>query len=293
MYVVAGASGQVGCATARALIQAGRPIRAMVVSEAERSEWLDARQEAVAVDFYRKDSIVAPLTDVTAVFLMIPPNYDAQADYAEARQIIDSFAHAIRICRPHRVICLSSIGAHRTHGLGIIQQSRILEDELGSMDLPISFVRPAWFMENAAWQLPLADRDGAFESFLWPLERRIPMTATADIGNTIADLMMSDTSNERRVVEIEGPQGYSPLDVAREMSNLLGRAVEAKPVPRENWHLKLAQEGSANPSERMAMLDGFNSGWIDFEGPPCEKRTGSTPLTDVLAHLIHRYRTSI
>jgi NAD(P)H dehydrogenase (quinone) len=291
MYVVAGASGQVGRATAAALLRSGKTVRALVISEAEQREWLGMRQEAAVVDFYREETLAGPLSGAEAAFIMIPPNYNARADYSEARQIISSFITVLQATRPRRVVCLSSIGGHRTERLGLIEQSHILEDSLGSLDLPISIIRPAWFMENAAWQISTADREGKLESFLYPLDRAIPMTATVDIGSAIATLM-TDHSQARRVVEIEGPRRYSPSDLAEEMQVMVGRPVETTIVPRSDWHDRFIAEGSPAPSERIAMLDGFNSGWIDFEGPPCEKQYGSKSLQSVLADLIFRYRAS-
>jgi hypothetical protein len=40
-----------------------------------------------------------------------------------------------------------------------------------------------------------------------------------------------------------------------------------------------------NPTPRMRMLDGFNEGWIDFEGTPVKGRTG---VDEVIARLVSR-----
>ncbi len=97
---------------------------------------------------------------------------------------------------------------------------------LGELPLPITFLRPAWFMENAAWDVAPARDTGVIHSFLQPLERRIPMVATADIGRVAARLLREKTVG-RRVVELEGPQAVSPDDVAVTLGRLLGRSVSA------------------------------------------------------------------
>jgi uncharacterized protein YbjT (DUF2867 family) len=142
-------------------------------------------------------------------------------------------------------------------------------------------------MENALWQLPALIQDGMLESYLAPLHRKIPMTATTDIGAEVATLLL-DGSGRSRVVEIEGPERYSSEDLAGELSSLLDRSIKPFAIPRDTWHDRFVSEGSADPGERIAMLDGFNSGWIDFEGPPVEKRIGRVPLRAVLKRLLHR-----
>jgi hypothetical protein len=46
--------------------------------------------------------------------------------------------------------------------------------------------------------------------------------------------------------------------------------------------------GMKNPTPRIRMLDGFNEGWIDFEGAPAEHFTGSITLQDVIRDLVAR-----
>jgi uncharacterized protein YbjT (DUF2867 family) len=287
MYVVAGASGQVGRATAQSLLAKGQSVRALVLTDAERDEWIALGQQAVAVEFHDRALLTSQFSDADGIFLMIPPDYNAGPDYSKARRIVANFAAAVRLARPRRVVGLSSIGGHLCERLGLIEQSHIFETEFSSLDVPTSFIRPAWFMENAYWQLSEAIKCGVLESYLHPLDRKTPMTATSDIGGAIADLLL-DRSGLDRVVEIEGPNRYSPDDVALELSSLLSRPVRARSVARDTWPERFRQEGSTETAQRVAMLDGFNSGWIDFEGSPIEKKVGETPLRTVLEQLVQR-----
>jgi uncharacterized protein YbjT (DUF2867 family) len=56
-------------------------------------------------------------------------------------------------------------------------------------------------MENAAWDLASARDTGVIPSFLQPLERRIPMVATADVGRVAAELLQERWQGHR-VVEL-------------------------------------------------------------------------------------------
>jgi nucleoside-diphosphate-sugar epimerase len=46
--------------------------------------------------------------------------------------------------------------------------------------------RAAWFMENAAWDAAPARETGVISSFLQPLDKPVPMVATADVGSAAA-----------------------------------------------------------------------------------------------------------
>ena len=111
--------------------------------------------------------------------------------------------------------------------------------------------------------------------------------ATADIGAVAARTLAQHWSG-RRVIEIEGPRRYSQNDIAVLLGKALGREVRAKAVPREQWQALFQSQGTAWPAPRMEMLDGFNSGWIDFEPGKHEHVTGTTPYETVLAQLARR-----
>jgi NAD(P)H dehydrogenase (quinone) len=59
-------------------------------------------------------------------------------------------------------------------------------------------------------------------------------------------------------------------------------------VPRPSWESVFRSQGMNNPMPRIQMLDGFNEGWIEFEGAKANIHAGSTPLKTVLQTLVNR-----
>ena len=159
-----------------------------------------------------------------------------------------------------------------------------MERELGTLDLPVTFLRAGWFIENSLWDVASARADGRIASFLQPLDRPIAMVACADISALAAELLQQTWSGHR-VVELEGPTRISPADIAASFSRLLNKEVTAQAVPRSEWEELFTSQGMKNPTPRMQMLDGFNQGWIEFEGQP---RKGTTTLDTAIAGLIAR-----
>jgi uncharacterized protein YbjT (DUF2867 family) len=89
-----------------------------------------------------------------------------------------------------------------------------------------------------------------------------------------------------RVVELEGPKRVSPNDLAEAFSRVLGRPVRAEEVPRETWDALFRSEGMKEPLPRIRMIDGFNEGWIAFEGEEADIVKGEVELETVLRDLV-------
>jgi uncharacterized protein YbjT (DUF2867 family) len=76
------------------------------------------------------------------------------------------------------VVYLSTIGAQASQP-NLLTQHTIIEQALSELPVPITFLRPAWFMENCRWDVVPAREQGAIPSFLQPLDKPVPMVATA------------------------------------------------------------------------------------------------------------------
>jgi NAD(P)H dehydrogenase (quinone) len=115
----------------------------------------------------------------------------------------------------------------------------------------------------------------------------VPMVATADIGQVASELLQQNWIG-KRVVELEGPERISPQEIGTSFAKILGLAVRVEAVPRETWQALFESQGMLHPLPRIQMLDGFNEGWIDFEGDPASTIKGKVELQTVLQELVDR-----
>jgi uncharacterized protein YbjT (DUF2867 family) len=147
--------------------------------------------------------------------------------------------------------------------------THLMEEALGGLPFPTAFVRAGSFLENYARGLDTAAATGVFHSMWMPTDRAVPMVATQDIGQEVARLLTRVWTG-RKVVEIGSP--VSPDDLARAMSEVLGRPVTARAVPREQWTATLEAQGFPPGTTGLyeEMVDAFNSGWIHFGVPGTE-----------------------
>jgi uncharacterized protein YbjT (DUF2867 family) len=283
MYAITGITGQVGGAVARCLLEANQPVRAIVRSAGKGKPWAELGCEvAIVADIADVAALISAFTGMEGVFVLLPPVFDPSPGFPEARAIIAALKAALLAARPAKVVCLSTIGAQASRP-NLLTQLGLMEEELRTLPLPVAFLRAAWFMENAAWDVAPVRETGILSSFLQPLDKPVPMVATADIGRLAAELLQ-ETWQGPRIVELEGPERVTPDMVADIFGRILGRPVHAEAVPHDTWQTLFASQGMANPIPRMQMLDGFNEGWIEFE---TEARTlkGVTPLETVLRGL--------
>jgi uncharacterized protein YbjT (DUF2867 family) len=284
MFVVTGITGNVGGAVANSLLAAGRKVRAIVRDEQKGDPWKRQGCEVVVADIRDAESLKKAFSGAEGVFVMAPPVFDPKPGFPEARSVAAAVRPALEAAKPGRVVYLSTIGAQATRE-SLLTQHTMIEKELIEAGVLITFLRPGWFMENFAWDVAPAREKGVIPSFLHPLDKGYPMVATEDIGRVAAELL-EETWTGVRVVELEGPRRLSPNDVAATFSKLLGRPVTMELVPREKWEESFRAQGITNPLPRLQMLDGFNEGWIDYEGGAAGTRKGKVELETVLKKLI-------
>lgn len=284
MYAIMGITGRVGGVAGEILLAKGHAVRAVVRSASKGSAWKQRGADVAVADSLDTQALARAFRDVEGVFVMVPPDFTPSKGFPETGAMIRSIRDALIDSKPPKLVALSSIGAQHDHGIGLINNSYMLESALAPLPMPVTFLRPGWFMENAAWDVQPARRHGSIDSFLQPTPRAVPMVATADVGRVAADLLLQDWSG-RRVVELEGPRRTSPRDIATVLGRALGRDVVATPVPRERWASIFEAQGAAWPEPRIEMIEGFNSGRIEFEGEPLR---GTITFEEVAMDLVSR-----
>jgi uncharacterized protein YbjT (DUF2867 family) len=287
MYAITGITGRVGGAIAENLLAQGEQIRAIVRSPEKAARWKDRGAEIAVGDVDDPSALASAFEGTDGVFLMVPPNFTPTVGFPETRKTLASYHAALAKALPKKAVYLSSIGAEQTSGLGLITSSYLLEQTLGDLLISHAFLRAGWFMENHAWDVTTAQSEGKVFSNLYPLDRKLSLVATADIGKAGAEVLRQEWKGTR-YLEVAGPEQYSPNDIARALSTALRRTVEAVAVPREKWTEFFVGQGmpEGRTEPRAEMVDGFNSGWIHFGVPGTERVTGTTSLASVIAKLV-------
>jgi uncharacterized protein YbjT (DUF2867 family) len=230
------------------------------------------------------EALAKAFSGAQAVFILPPSEFDPQPGYPEAQAVIECVVAALKAAMPEKVLCLSTIGADAPHD-NLLSQRTMMEKALISSGMPLTILRPAWFMENALWDVSSARDAGVIQSFLQPLDKTFPMVATGDVG-LVAGELIQESWRGLRIVELEGPRRVSPNDLAGAFANALGKPVRVETVPRNTWEGLFRAQGMKHPTPRMRMLDGFNESWIEFADRGVNAIKGRLDLDAVIAALV-------
>lgn len=242
--LVTGATGRQGGATARALLAAGLPVRALVRdATSERAKAVEALgAELVTGDLHDRDSVVQAAAGVRAVFSVQIPAFGADGwDFeSEVAQGLNLVEGAIAAGVPQFVhSSVSGAGQHveapgwaegrwasmqPTLGAKTAIQDRVRTAGFSAWTL----LKPAFFMENflpsMAFLFPRGI-EGGLVSVVKPTTR-LSLIAAKDIGAAAAAAIAAPDRFNRVEIELAGDY-LSMTDIAAALSGVVG--VELSP----------------------------------------------------------------
>ena len=193
MLSIIGITGRVGGGAASHLLGMGMQVRAVVRDEAKGHVWASKGASVAVADMTDSDGLGRAIAGSEAVFVMLPPLFDPSPGFPEAKGLIDSLSVALRQSEAKRIVALSTIGAHVTRP-NLLNSRHMMEESFRQLPMPVTFLRPGWFMENHAGDVNSAISEGIIHSYLQPVEHTIPMIATKDIGELAGTLLLESWS---------------------------------------------------------------------------------------------------
>jgi uncharacterized protein YbjT (DUF2867 family) len=285
-YTIFGATGKVGRATARALRDRGLRVRAVVRDERRGRDLVEWGCELAVADVRDPATIARAVDGADAVQVICPIVPTALDAPAELRGAVDAFAEALMAAPPPVVLAISDYGAELDSGTGITLTFHRLEQRLRELPSDVTFLRSAEHMQNWRRQIPAAVESGVLGSLHQPLTKRFPTVSAPDLGLVAAELLSDEAPP--RIVHLEGPQRYTALDVAATLSELAGRTIVARELPRSEWVAALRRGGvGASYAELVAELfDAHNAGRIDAQHDAGEVHHAPTGLRTALSELV-------
>lgn len=233
MYIVTGANGHTGSVVAETLLKQGQPVRVIVRSVEKGEKWKEKGAEFAVAELDDAAALTKVFEGGEAIYLMNPPNYGSEDMLAETEKNIGALQTALKDSSIKKLVVLSSAGAFYESGTGNILTLHMLEEGMKKTGLPVTFLRPPNFMENWSETIDSVKNQNVLPSFAQPLDAPFPQIAASDIGRVAANAMLQD-NNGVRIIELAGC-AYSPNDVAKAFSKVLGREIVAVPIPEEQW----------------------------------------------------------
>ena len=284
MYAITGITGHVGGATARALLAAGEPVRAVVRDADKGKAWVDRGAGLAVADFADRTALSSALTGCRGAFVMLPvvPDFTDRVQ----RDLADTIAGAVADSGVPHVVLLSSIGADLPDGTGPIRWLHHLENRLRGTGTALTALRAPHFQEKAETLLDAAAA-GIYPVFGDSADVPIPMVATRDIGAAAAAALTSAPPAPPAgvVVDLEAP-AYTERQVAEALGGLLGTPLRVVCIPRPGWTQAMTEAGlpPVFAEELAALHDADNSGRLQPRGDRTRRCT--TELGETLREVI-------
>ena len=248
MYVVMGATGNVGGAVADALLAKGEAVTVLTRQPERASIWRDKGARIVQADAEDTASLKAAFRSGKRAFLLNPPaDPTGDTDSTERRTIANILA-ALDGSGLEKVVAASTYGAQPGEGIGDLSTLWELEEGLRRQSIPAAINRGAYYMTNWTGLAEGVRNSGKLQS-MFPADMPIPMVSPRDLGEAAADRLVSPLIDVG-VVYVEGPALYTPGDVAGAFAAALGRKIGLDVTERDRWEETFRSLGFSDAAAR-------------------------------------------
>jgi uncharacterized protein YbjT (DUF2867 family) len=241
MFLVTGATGNVGGELVRALAGAGAQVRAL--SRQGKPAALPSSVQIVTGDLNHPGTLTGALAGVDGVFLL--------SGYDDMPGLLTVASQA----GVTRVVLLSGGGARSTDTANVVSAYQLSsESAVRDSGLAWTILRPAGFMSNALrWAAQIQAGDTVREPFA---DVRVAVIDPADIAAVAAAALTTD-EHPGRTYALSGPESLLPAERVHILGRVLGRDLRLEPQPDDEARKQMSGEMPAG------YVDAFFSFYVD------------------------------
>ncbi len=267
MYLITGATGNVGSEVVNQLLARGQKVRVFTRDAAKVAHWGDQVEIAIG-DFSSPESFSQAVSGVEGVFIMYGP-----LDGGLFRQLI---ATAKAQGNP-RVVFLSTMFAGFP-GSPIGQLHKDKEDVIRASGLPGKFVRAGAFMTNAYQWLDNIKADGTVYNAMGA--GKIAPVAAGDVA-AVAVHALTDPDLSPEVLEVTGGELLTVAEQVEILARAANKAIRCIDVPTETAVQGLMRIGTPAPVAAAVgqSFEAIRDGQMAFVKDTVKHLTGRQPRT--------------
>ena len=289
MYVVLGGTGNVGSAVAEALAAKGEQVIVVTRSSEKHGNLAEKGIEMAAADVRDTDSLRRVFKRGKRLFLLNPPADPSSDVDSEERKAIRSIVSALDKSGLEKIVAQSTYGAQHCDKCGDLGVLYELEQSLKEQPISTTIIRAAYFMSNWEMALETAAADGVVHSF-FASDFELPMVAPKDLGRAGARFL-TQSVDRTGTHYIEGPQPYSPADVAGAFSAALDQEVTVQSIPSRHWTETFKSFGFSDKAAKS--YAGMTAKVVDGEAIPLKRpERGDITLEDYVSALVKRAKVA-
>lgn len=290
MYVITGATGNTGKLIALSLLEAGKKVRIISRSAEKAKELTDKGAELFLGDTHDAALLKQAFNGATAVYAMIPMDWQA-ANYTQHQMNhINAIAEALKECKVKYVVSLSSQGAHLESGSGVVLGLGKMEKTFDAIEgLNTLHLRATYFMENSLGMVGMVKQAGIMGSPV-KADLSFPMIATKDISMYAAKRLMALDFTGHNIQNLLGSREVTYPELAKVYGSAIGKN-NLNYVEFSNADFKNAMMSQMGASESVAdnlieFIQSMNEGKVMSTAKRDSESTTPTTIED-FAHIFN------
>lgn len=295
MYVIMGATGNIGSKLANILLDKGERVKVISRSAERLKPFVDRGAEAAVGDVSDVRFLTNVFTGADAVFAMIPPAYTENDFRGYYNEIGDNIVKSIQKSGVKHVVFLSSHGAHLPEKTGPIKALYDVEQKLNNLDdVHILHLRPTNFMENLLENIDMIKNMGINGDTIKG-DMKFAMIATKDIAPVAADHLLKRDFSGKTVHELLGERDISMDEVTKVIGEKIGKPdlgyVQFSPKDAKKGMMDFGL--SDDVSDQMIELNqAINDGLFAVNQLRTTENTTGTSIEEFADFFAHVYENS-
>src|SRR6266403_3980395 len=260
MIVITAPTGNIGHQVLDHVLESTESVRVIARYPAHLSPEILQRVEVVEGSHGEAAIVNKAFAGADSVFWLVPPDPRATTMDAAYVDFTRPACAAFKNQGIERVVGISALGrgtpaaAHA----GLVTASLKMDDLIAATGVHYRAVTNPSFMDNLLRQIELIKNQGMF-SLPISGDLKQPSACTRDIAATAAKLVLDQSWNGVGSVPVLGPEDLSYNDMARIMSEVLGRPVRFQQISGEAFKARLLERGMSE-----AMAQGNVDMWVAY-----------------------------
>lgn len=253
MIVVTTPTGDIGSQVLSALVETDQDIRVIARHPSKLPPQVHQRVEIIEGSHGDRATVDRAFVGADAVFWLTvgdPSAPNADAAYVDfSRPACD----AIRSRGVKRVVGISALGRGWPKEAGHVTATHRMDDMIAATGAHYRALACGSLMENIRRQAAVIRDTGVF---YWPSKPdfRTPVVASRDIAAAAVRFLLDPTWQGAEIVPMMGPEDLSFCDMARIMSDVLGKPVRFEEMRMEDMKSMLLDRGTTE-GMAQAMID--------------------------------------
>jgi uncharacterized protein YbjT (DUF2867 family) len=269
MFLIVGASTELGKATARRLLAQGQHVRALGRAPEKFADLAAAGAEVAQGDLLDKASLARACAGMDAVlasaaaFISAGGNVPAKVDDLGNRDLID----AARAAGVKRFVLTSIHNASTKHPIDIYRAKARAEQHLRASGLSYTILRPAVLTEKFVFLTGDAIQKSGKALIFGRGENPISMVSVEDVAAVAVRALTTDALHDR-AIELWGPEAITFTQLVEAVDRALGRHSKRQHIPRGMLALMRVIARPFSPQFARQAASGYLMDTADLRGDP-------------------------